>query len=297
MKTKKNVFIGAHSSITPSILTGLQYIKNIGGNVAQIFLGSNRSASLKTKTKVSSQDILDIKKFIKNENMELIVHSIYLLNFAYYPPSSKRIKYMHDNLQYDLKYAALLNAKCVVLHFGFAKDLDRLQSLDIMIQNLNHIIRHMPKKVYLVLETSAGQGSQIGSNLDDLKYVWDRINHHNVGFCLDTAHLFVSGVDVSTIQGVKGYLKEFDEKIGLKHIKLFHINDSRYKLGSRHDEHKGLQEGLIFKDNDGIQSLKYMINFCKKKKIPMILETHGAASEEKDDSSYKNEIALLTKLS
>lgn len=297
MKTKKNIFIGAHSSITPSILTGLQYIKKIGGNVAQIFLGSNRSATLKTKTKLSPQDILDIKKYLKKENMQLIVHSIYLLNFAYYPPTSKRIKYMHDNLQHDLKYAVLLNAKCVVLHFGFAKDLEKKLSLDIMIQNLNYIIKHMPKNIDLILETSAGQGSQIGSTLDDLQYVWDKIKHKNIGFCLDTAHLFVSGIDISTLNGIKTYLKDFDKKIGIKNIKLFHINDSRYSLGSRHDEHKGLQQGQIFKDNDGMLSLKYIVNFCNKKKIPMILETHGAASEEKHDTTYEKEIKILQNLS
>lgn len=297
MKTKKNIFIGAHTSITPSILTGLQYITKIGGNVAQIFLGSNRSATLKTKTKLSPQDILDIKKYLQKENIKLIVHSIYLLNFAYFPPTSKRIKYMHDNLQHDLKYSALLNAKCVVLHFGFAKDLEKKQSLDIMIQNLNYIIKHMPKTITLALETSAGQGSQIGSTLDDLQYVWDRINHHNVGFCLDTAHLFVSGIDISTLNGIKTYLKDFDKKIGIKNIILFHINDSRYSLGSRHDEHRGLQNGQIFKDNEGMLSLKYMVNFCKKKKIPMILETHGAASEEKHNTTYENEIKLIQNLS
>ena len=92
-------------------------------------------------------------------------------------------------------------------------------------------------------------------------------------------------------------LKDFEKKIGIKHIKLFHINDSRYNLGSRHDEHKGLQQGQIFKDNEGMLSLKYIINFCKKKKIPMILETHGAASEEKHDITYEQEIKLLQNLS
>lgn len=297
MKTRKNLFIGSHASITPSILTGLQYIKNIGGNAVQIFLGSNRSATLKQKTKLTIQDILDIKKYLKNENLELIVHSVYLLNFAYFPPTSKRIKYAHDNLQYDLQYASKLGARCVVLHFGFAKDLEKQQALDNMIFNLNYIIKNMPKGINLALETSAGQGSQIGKSIDDLEYVWNRISHNQVGFCIDTAHLFVSGIDISKLKGIKSYLKDFDKKIGLKNILLFHINDSKYSLGSRHDEHKGLQKGQIFKDNEGMLSLKYIVNFCKKKKIPMILETHGAGSKEKQNTSYEEEIKIIKTLS
>ena len=296
MRTRKNTYIGAHASITPSILTGLQYIKNIGGNTAQIFLGSNRSATLKQKTKLTLQDILEIKKYLKEEDIKLIVHSVYLLNFAYYPPTSQRIKYAHDNLQYDLKYALKLNAKCVVLHFGFAKDLEKKKALDIMVLNLNYIIKNMPKGIYLALETSAGQGSQIGYMLDDLEYVWNRIDHHQVGFCLDTAHLFVSGIDISTLKGIKTYLKDFEKKIGIKNILLFHINDSRYSLGSRHDEHKGLQQGQIFKDNEGMLSLKYIVKFCRKQHIPIVLETHGAGSYEKEEKSYENEIKILKKM-
>ena len=316
LKLKKgNIHVGSHTSIVPSILTGLQYIKEIGGNSAQIFLGSNSSASLKLKTKLTPTDITEIKKYVKQNKVQLIVHSIYLLNFAFYPPFSGRNKYAHENLQHDLKYAALLGAKCVVLHFGFRSKkmpsgekvtLDLQTSLNIMATNVNYILSKAPKNIRLALETSAGYGSQVGSSLSDIKYVWDKIydkyKKKQIGICIDTAHIFVSGYDISNVNGMRDYLEEFDKLIGIKYITNLHINDSRYELGSKHDEHRGLQHGKIFSTGEGLEALKYLIKFCTTHKIPMILETHGAAAKDKapsknsPDSTYTEEIQLIKSL-
>lgn len=309
-QTLKKISIGAHVSITPSILSGLQYIREIGGNTAQIFLGSNRSASLKSKTTITDEDITDIKNYLTREKITLIVHSIYLLNFAYYPPKSQSNYYAHVNLQHDLKYAAKLGALCVVLHFGFRnrknkKTIEKQQALDNMVANVNYILSKAPKNIKLALETSAGSGSQIGGCLEDIKYVWGGIDgkykrSKSVGICIDTAHVFVSGdSDISTVQGMRKYIERFDSLIGVKNITNLHINDSRYVAGSRRDEHRGLRYGEIFKSGEGLVALKYLINYCKKKKIPMILETHGAGSPTKDNesqSNYENEIKLIKSL-
>ena len=94
--------IGCHISITPSILDGIKYGESIGGNAFQIFMGSNRSASLKAKTKFEPNETNNIKNYISSNDLTLIIHSIYLLNFCSYPPTSGRIKYQHYNIQYDL---------------------------------------------------------------------------------------------------------------------------------------------------------------------------------------------------
>ena len=100
------------------------------------------------------------------------------------------------------------------------------------------------------------------------------------------------------MQRCKNYLTQFNSLIGWKNIINFHINDSRWTLGSRKDEHRGLGEGLIYKDKAGCESLKYLVKFCKKRKIPMILETHSAGSpNSQDSSSYSHEISYLKKLS
>ena len=163
----------------------------------------------------------------------------------------------------------------------------------------------MPKGIMLSLETSSGGGTQIGWNLEDLTSLWKKINNNNkknkLGICIDTAHIFVSGYDISTVDGISSYLKKFDSLIGIKHITNFHINDSRYPLNSKHDEHRGIGQGLIYNTEKGIKALKHIKQLCIKRKIPMILETHSAGSAKSEGShkgshGYEYEIDLIKKL-
>jgi len=312
-KTKQNkqLKIGCHISITPSILDGIKYGESIGANAFQLFMGSNRSASLKSKTKFEPNETNVIKDYISRNNLTLIIHSIYLLNFCKYPPTSGRIKYQHDNIQYDLKYGNLIGAKCVVLHIGFKNDLTEEEAIHNLILNINHIIKHMPDGITLVLETSACRGSEMGCTLEQLSTIWDGIKHNNrssvkkVGFVIDTAHLFSSGYDISTLNGITDYLKQFNSMIGIHNVCVFHINDSKYKLGAKRDEHMGIGSGTIFNTDSGLQSLKYIKQLCIKKNIPMILETHSAGKKDTNTNNvgkgsnrygYEYEIDLIKKL-
>jgi apurinic endonuclease APN1 len=306
-KSIKNLSIGCHASITPSVLDSIKYVEDIGGNAVQIFLGSNRSASMKAKTKLNINEIKEIKEYCKTNNMVLIIHSIYLLNFCKYSEFSGRIQYAHQNLQHDLHLGQKLGARCVVLHLGFKNDLTMEEALDNLVGNIQKIVISMPRGIYLALETSAGQGTQFGYTLDALALLWSRIKHLKkggkkaIGFTLDTAHIFVSGYDISTVNGIKDYLKQFDNLIGLENIINFHINDSRFALGSRHDEHRGIGSGVIYNNDEGKAALKYIKKFCMARKLPMILETHGAGSAIEEGShkgahGYEYEIALIKKL-
>ena len=231
-----------------------------------------------------------------------------MLNFCKFPPNSGRIQYMHENIQYDLKYGKMLGAKCVILHTGSSKDIPFNEALKNMIDNVNHIVKHMPKGIILSLETSAGEGKKIGWNLEELSQIWNGIKHNNtttydnnkrVGICIDTAHIFVSGYDISTVLGISEYLKKFDTLIGIKNITNFHINDSKYALGARKDEHRGIGYGLIYNTEMSKKALKYIKTFCYKMNIPMILETYGAGKSI--DSSggklgYESDIKTIKNL-
>ena len=291
-KLHSKLHIGCHISITPSILDGIKYGESIGANAFQIFMGSNRSASLKTKTKLTSEECREIKEYVSRNNLSLVIHSIYLLNFCSYPPYSGRIKYQHDNIQYDLKYGSLIGAKCVVLHIGFKTDLTEDEAIKNLISNINNICKHIPDGIMLSLETSACRGSEMGCTLEQLETIWKGVRHNNkagikkVGFVIDTAHIFSSGYDISNVNGITNYLKRFDKMIGLNNVCAFHINDAKYKLGAHKDEHMGIGSGTIFDTDSGMQSLKYIKTLCLKKKIPMILETHSAGKIDSEGSRY-----------
>jgi deoxyribonuclease-4 len=295
------LIIGCHASITPSVLVGLQYAQSIGANAAQIFLGSNRSASMKTKTKFTQEDIKDIRNFLTTSKMILIIHTIYLLNLCKAPPSSGQMKWMHANIWHDMKYGAKLGAKCVVLHLGSRKEIPIQEALNNLISNINHILYKAPPGIQLSLETAAGAGSQVGYTLEELATIWKGVKHHRsnkIGICIDTAHIFVAGEDISTVEGIKDYMRRFNSLIGWGHITNFHINDSRYPLGSRHDEHRGIGHGLVYTKPPGMEALRWIKTFCQARKIPMILETHGSARVDSEGSrkgahGYEWEIGMI----
>jgi apurinic endonuclease APN1 len=308
-KLQTNFYIGCHASIANGILEGIKYVESIGGNALQIFLGSKLQSSLKYKHKFKDQnEINTIREYVSRSKICFIIHSIYTINLCKFPYTSGRIKYAHNNILYDLKYGQMLGVKCVVLHIGSKnKELTFEEALNNLVGNILHILSKMPKGIILSLETAAGSGSQLGWNLEEISQIWTAIIKKNkrasstLGICIDTAHIFVSGYDISSVNGIKDYLDKFDSLIGIKHITNFHINDSKYKLGSKHDEHRGIGSGYIYNTDQGKQSLKYIKQFCIKHKIPMILETHSAGSSTSEGShkgshGYEYEIDLIKKL-
>ncbi len=304
--------LGIHTSITPSILAGLEYAHALGATAAQIFTGSNMTASLKDKHKLTPDETQKIREFRKNTGMALVIHAVYVLNFCAFPPTSGRIQYAHANLKWDLTQAQQLGGGIVVLHIGNKMALTREEAYQNMAANVRHILYWMSKNtpdVKLCLETPAGQGSQIAANLDDLAELWAMIitapphDHHfpnkiykqHLGICIDTAHIFGSGVDIRTPQGLKDYLREFDRLIGLEFLRSIHLNDSRQQLGSRKDQHTGIADGYIFQDDTCLSVVRELVSVAKSRRIPIILETHRAGSVANPDGElYAQEIGLLS---
>lgn len=320
--------IGCHISITPSILDGLKYSISIGANSGQIFLGSNQSSSLKSKQHLTPENITQIKTFIQNNDFYLSIHAIYLLNFCSFPPNSKRIKYAQDNLIYDLEMGEKIGAKCVVLHIGVRKSMNKEEVYTNMADNILYILSRTfktAKNIRLLLETPAGQGTQIATTVEELAELWNLIisrrSKYNLnlkdikkrlGFCIDTAHIFSSGYAIRMPLGMNQYLDKFDDLIGLDKVGLIHLNDSKADLNSRRDLHEGIGDGYIFgiekiknswskipiTKKDYLQNLITLLQRCKKAHIPaLVLETHKAGSPYvKGGELYTQELGLLQEL-
>jgi apurinic endonuclease APN1 len=318
--------IGCHASITPSILDGIKYIESIGGSTIQIFTGSNQSSSLKSKQNLTPETKTEIKTYLQSKDLYLFIHAIYLLNFCAFPPENKRIHYAHQNIIYDLEVGQEIGAKGVVLHIGVQKTMPKEEVYSNMINNIIHILVKTNKSapdVKLLLETPAGQGTQIATTLPELAELWSGVLNkmremistksmtttqfnkcqERLGFCLDTAHLFSSGIDLRSRTQVKHYLNQFDKLIGLHNVELIHLNDSKAPLNSRRDIHQGIGDGFIFgkqhldREKRYLSSLKEIIFYAKKNKVPVVLETHKAGSPKNPNGElYAQEIALLHQL-
>lgn len=293
--------IGSHASISKGILEGIKYVENIGGNTLQIFLGSSTNPSLKYKKKLTNVQMEEIKKYIKKKHIKLFIHTIYSLNFCKYPPSDKRIKYAINNLVHDLTITEKIGGVGCVLHIGYQTDLEENEAYSNMVENVRYTIditSNLSTKI--ILETPAGKGTQIGTTLEEFTRIWDMFPkkyHSRLGICVDTAHIFSSGRNIKTIKGIKDYIKDFDSLIGIKHLTLFHINDSKAMLNSRKDAHEGIGEGYIYDSEKGgnLKALKELWKIASKYTIPMVLETHGSGyyDSPKDNGKYKQEIALF----
>jgi apurinic endonuclease APN1 len=317
--------IGAHTSIKEGILEGIKYIEKIGGNVIQIFLGSNQSASLKTKRQINVEEANAIRKYLKLNQLKLFIHAVYVLNLSSYSANSHRLEYARQNLLYDLTKGAEIGAKGVVVHLGYQKQLTSQEAYFNMADNVVKVVVDLLKyqnestdkvvkssRIKLILETPAGAGSQIGITIEELSSLWFRIKElsknyqktnnfisnyrkilDRIGFCIDTAHIFTSGNQVDNPATLVTYLEKFIKEFGKNKLTCFHINDSKAPFDSHRDLHEGLGQGYLFKDN--MDTLRAIWKFSSRYEIPMILETHGSGfyDSEKDKGLYQVEINLF----
>ncbi len=142
----------------------------------------------------------------------------------------------------------------------------------------------IPDDVVICLETMAGKGSEIGYQFEQLAEILSKLNQkENYGVCLDTCHISDAGYDVSDFDAV---LDEFDHIIGLKHLHVIHLNDSKNPRGARKDRHENIGKGTI-----GLETLKAIANNPRVSHIPKILETPYIDGKP----PYKEEIQLLQK--
>ena len=275
------LYLGAHIPVKKDIIKSLKYIISINGNTIQIFLGSPFTVKKDSKTKIDEPK--QIKQFVIKNKLKLFIHANYMLNFCKEPFPSKKNLWAIENLLYDMIMGEKIGAIGCVIHMGSVQTRDKKHAIQNMINNIKYIIKNT-KKIKLILETSSSEGTKLGGNIDELLYIYKKVNSKRVGLCVDTAHIFAAGYKIDTVNGIKKYFNELNKKIGLNHLDLIHLNDSSEKLFSRKDRHVGLTKGYIFKNKN---VLKELLTICDKNSIPIILETH-------DD--YKKEIKLLYKL-
>ena len=298
----RTIYFGAHTSIADGVINGLKYITEIGGNVSQIFLGNRLSSQLKYKTKLTLEQKKDIRKYLRDNNHLLFVHAAYVLNLASKPPTSAAIGYQLDSLRYDLELGDEIGSSGLVIHLGNQLKLDKEEAYRNMCGCVMRVIDTSKGRGRILLETSAGAGTQIGVGLNDFAYLWNmfpKSYHRRLGVCVDTAHIFSAGIPINHPEEVKKYFMEFDKLIGLEHLYLVHLNDSKAELNARVDRHENLEQGYIFdpEKKGSIKALQNILVFLTKHNIPALLETPGDGSaKDPDAGSYQYQIEMIKKL-
>ena len=197
----------------------------------------------------------------------VFLHMPYLPNIAFF--KSKFYKRSIHSIATDLQRAEQLGAQYLIIHIGHRMESSEDQAIEAVSQGIDQAFERMKNDVILLMENTAGQGTEIGYSFDQIKKIIENVQDHpRIGVCLDTAHCFEAGYDLSNKDGIERTLEAFNQTIGLKKLHLLHLNDSKTPLGSRKDRHWHIGEGYI-----GLEGFRYLINHPSLRHLPGIMET------------------------
>jgi deoxyribonuclease IV len=279
-KKTKNLLIGAHMSISGGVFNSLLYAEELGCSTIQIFTKSNNQWKAKELTPE------DVDKFFENQKKTgispVVAHNGYLINLA--SPKEDIYQKSLEAMLVELHRAELLALPYLVIHPGSHLGSGEKEGIKKIADSINWLYqRTIDYQVKICLETTAGQGNSIGFRFEHLAEIIERVKDQpRLGVCYDTCHTFAAGYDIRTKKAYQETFDEFSKVIGIKHLKVFHVNDSMKDLGSRVDRHQHIGEGRI-----GVEGFRLLMNDSRWEKIPKILETPKEEGIEKDRKNLK----------
>lgn len=214
-------------------------------------------------------------------------HSGYMINLSAVNPEF--LAKSRRALCEELRRADQLKLPFLVLHPGAHMGAGEDAGLKLVVESLDAVFAEIPEvRTKVALETTAGQGTSLGSRFEHLAYILKHVREpKRLCVCVDTAHLFAAGYDLSTMDSAQKVFREFDRVIGLKHLAALHLNDSKVALGSRVDRHEHIGKGKI-----GLEGFRYIMTEPRFAKLPMVLET----PKEKDLQEDVENLAALRAL-
>jgi deoxyribonuclease IV len=282
---KSEILLGAHMSIGGGVHRAIERARSIESTAMQIFVKNN----MQWFARPFLPD--EIKAFLEHaqrkELAAVFAHANYLINLAATNPQ------FHANsiraLSEELTRADQLGLPFLVLHPGAHLGAGEEAGLKKVVSSIDQIFARIPKvKTGIALETTAGQGSCLGHSFEHLAYLIGQVNEsERLCVCLDTAHVFAAGHDLTTTAGTRKMFRDFDRTIGLQHLVALHLNDSKTARGSRVDRHEHIGKGRI-----GLEAFRFIMRDRRFRKIPKVLETAKGKDLLEDVENLKTLRAL-----
>lgn len=284
-----SLLIGSHVSFNKDtqLLGSVKEAISYGSTTFMFYTGAPQNTK---RCELSVNQTALAVNLMKENNIDInnvIVHAPYIINLG---NNLKKESYDFsiNFLKQELKRCETLGIKYLVLHPGSHVNLGVQTALDNIVFALKEVLKN-ETYTNILIETMAGKGTEVGTDIDQIKYIIDNVNSKNLMVCLDTCHLNDSGVDISKFDE---YLDLFDQKIGIDKIGCVHVNDSMNEIGARKDRHANIGFGKI-----GFDSLINVIYNKRLENVSKILETPYIT--ENDDSKkriyppYKEEIEMI----
>ena len=259
------MLLGAHVSISGSIDKAVDRAKELGCTTFQIFTRNPRGWVAKPLKKD------EVEKF--REKMEKHGYKIAAAHMPYLPNISSPIKQSHQksvkSLIEEVERTGRLGLQYLVVHVGSHLGKGLSNGIKQAAKAVNTALSKVDNDVMILLENMAGQKNSVGSRFEDIRRILDLIEYPDrVGVCLDTCHAFAAGYDFRTRKAIDQTLKDFDQIIGLKRLKVVHVNDSKGGLGSSIDRHEHIGLGKI-----GTKGFRELLHHPVIRPLPLILET------------------------
>lgn len=259
-------FFGSHLSIAGGYYKAVDTAGELGMDCVQIFTKNNNQWNGKPITPA------EVKLF--RDRLEAtgvhhpVAHDSYLINLA--SPTEELWQKSIDAFTHELERAELFGLIGVVMHPGSFVSSSEAAGLERIVAGLNEAHRRTPNvKALTLLETTAGQGTNLGHRFEHLQTILERVaDPERVGVCVDTCHIFAAGYPLIQPEEYAATMEEFDRLIGLERIKAFHLNDSVKPFGSRVDRHAHLGRGTL-----GLEPFRHLVNDPRFETVPMYLET------------------------
>jgi deoxyribonuclease IV len=269
------VFFGAHVSSLGGIHKTLDRAEAMGADAVQLFTQSPRM------WRPTNHDPANLEAF-KERRAELgiapggvLSHAIYLVNLA--APDDEIYEKSRAVMRNTMEVARAIEADGVVFHVGSHLGAGLEVGLARCVPALQETLELTTDTTWLLLEDSAGGGGTIGRSIDELAALFEACGaHERLGLCLDTCHLYVSGVDITDREVVDDLLREVDERIGLDRLRALHVNDAVDPLGSNRDRHANIGKGQLG------NKLGVFLSHPKLQGLPAFLEVPGPDKDGPD---------------
>jgi deoxyribonuclease-4 len=285
MKKGKSPLVGSHMSIAGGTFNAILHAEAVGCACVQLFVKSSNQWRAKP---LEDEEIERFHAERKRTGIgPAVAHSSYLINVG--SPDAALYEKSRDALAVEYERCNLLGIEHLVFHPGAHTGDGPEKAIVRIAKAMDWVLKkHKSGKTLLLLETTAGAGSHIGSTFEELKTILDKLDHADrAAVCLDTCHVFSAGYDIRKEDGYRKTMQSFDAVLGIDRLKAIHCNDSKFDLGTHKDRHEHLGKGLIGKDAFG-----FIMRDPRLADVPKILETEKDEAGEFD----RMNLDLLRKL-
>ncbi len=288
-------------SVSGGLHKAVERIRSVDGTALQIFTRNQRQWKA---APVSGEEAAQWKRAVRDWGPYPVAsHASYLINLA--NPDPDKAERSVNAFAQELLRCAALEIPFAVMHPGshlgagvaeglaaFAVNLDRALELagELAQEPAQKLDGNKAESVSVLLETTSGQGTNLGADFAHLAEIMERSRHaHRLGVCLDTCHVFAAGYDLRTPEALGATLDELDRAVGLARLRFVHVNDSKTPLGSKKDRHEHIGQGEI-----GLSGFAALMNEPRLAGLPLVLET-DKEDDLADDVRNMNILRGLTR--